>query len=88
MTDIKWFPSPAGSSYFSIKRLRVSNKTVVVSVPCGVFVFLNTILQKDVVFKSVSVPCGVFVFLNTFSPTNLRMRTVSVPCGVFVFLNI
>ena len=61
------FPSPAGSSYFSINaRSGGSRGRKDVSVPCGVFVFLNEAGERgpsDVV-KKVSVPCGVFVFLN------------------------
>ena len=35
-----------------------------VSVPCGVFVFLNDKELDDAGLGAVSVPCGVFVFLN------------------------
>ena len=109
------FPSPAGSSYFSIvmsdslrfdwvgcfrplRGLRISQSyvrldkriEVWVSVPCGVFVFLNEfdklVAKKK---KAVSVPCGVFVFLNIVVNDSFPsgLREVSVPCGVFVFLN-
>ena len=36
------FPSPAGSSYFSIVDTAALAEDIFVSVPCGVFVFLNT----------------------------------------------
>ena len=40
------FPSPAGSSYFSIpEEFRKSYRFHNVSVPCGVFVFLNRNLE-------------------------------------------
>ena len=35
-----------------------------VSVPCGVFVFLNKPVKTGKKSNKVSVPCGVFVFLN------------------------
>ena len=43
-----------------------------VSVPCGVFVFLNRSRMCSTTGKiaSVSVPCGVFVFLNSTGISN------------------
>ena len=60
------FPSPAGSSCFSIRgELCLQLLVVPVSVPCGVFVFLNwNIVSDGSAQYIVSVPCGVFVFLN------------------------
>ena len=61
-----------------------------ISVPCGVFVFLNA---EKFAFSSatkirISVPCGVFVFLNPGCHLDHSPRhMISVPCGVFVFLN-
>ena len=64
-------------------------KEEIVSVPCGVFVFLNNVLLRYARQAGrVSVPCGVFVFLNkSFRESPARASWVSVPCGVFVFLN-
>ena len=73
--DVEWqagqFPSPTGSSYFSIElSLLIESLENLVSVPYGVFVFLNDVLAflgcLRVAF--VSVPYGVFVFLNTAAP--------------------
>ena len=59
------FPSPAGSSCFSILRdIRQWTRNTWVSVPCGVFVFLNQYYSIELWTICVSVPCGVFVFLN------------------------
>ena len=74
MGDVEWqagqFPSPTGSSYFSIElSLLIESLENLVSVPYGVFVFLNDVLAflgcLRVAF--VSVPYGVFVFLNLFN---------------------
>ena len=59
-----------------------------ISVPCGVFVFLNRRSGFCDHLERISVPCGVFVFLNR----DLALVAgggydISVPCGVFVFLN-
>ena len=61
------FPSPAGSSYFSISCFAsLAGSSAAVSVPCGVFVFLNCGLMGQALKKfQVSVPYGVFVFLNS-----------------------
>ena len=65
------------------------NERRFVSVPCGVFVFLNKMKALLIIgLVAVSVPCGVFVFLNAhIGSSTLTSFSVSVPCGVFVFLN-
>ena len=46
--DITPFPSPAGSSYFSMHKPHLlAAEFVGVSVPCGVFVFLNHTAQAS-----------------------------------------
>ena len=44
----RMFPSPAGSSYFSIVvRYALDELDTAVSVPCGVFVFLNLLKSLE-----------------------------------------
>ena len=89
---------PFSIGFRPLRGLRVSQlglkgvykMTLEVSVPCGVFVFLNPRSRTtfDINKDIVSVPCGVFVFLNCLYDDDCRRRVrVSVPCGVFVFLN-
>ena len=87
--DAEPFPSPAGSSCFSIGRILWYSPIIMISVPCGVFVFLNiSYIVSDGEKFAISVPCGVFVFLNTlFHGKKEDSYIISVPCGVFVFLN-
>ena len=109
------FPSPAGSSYFSmctgvycyphaigfrpLRGLRISQLNTcgwvlqsfkTVSVPCGVFVFLNHIHGAFIVNirRLFPSPAGSSYF-SMHKPHLLAAEFVgvSVPCGVFVFLN-
>ena len=74
------FPSPAGSSYFSIHEAGYEPFRVLyaVSVPCGVFVFLNEFIGCSMIAgTAVSVPCGVFVFLNGREPTSVSKKPIN-----------
>ena len=83
------FPSPAGSSYFSMVRFRVriSRTHQLVSVPCGVFVFLNGRRRKHDEVNGFPSPAGSSYFSIDLSRLHTHWFIVSVPCGVFVFLN-
>ena len=86
------FPSPTGSSYFSMIRLVniFNNDRMTVSVPYGVFVFLNLLRAQGHDLRS----CGFRPLrgLRISQSHSRRLHRqyptlVSVPCGVFVFLN-
>ena len=74
--ELKQFPSPTGSSYFSMEHNSVNVNVVLnVSVPYGVFVFLNDGYATTICTSvTVSVPYGVFVFLNKMTLETLEER--------------
>ena len=59
-----WFPSPAGSSYFSMKKdgLHVLKNSCFR--PLRGLRISQLYKRNETLGRDVSVPCGVFVFLN------------------------
>ena len=83
------FPSPTGSSCFSIAQHPdyTDDCKGKVSVPYGVFVFLNSRLEDVHRHVIVSVPYEVFVFLSTKCLHFRKKKPVSVPYGVIGIFN-